>query len=1287
MGVYRCYSEKRNGFDIEARSLFRDLRDFLEIRGLEAVRMFFRYDIEGISESLFSSAIGTVFSEPQTDYCYIETVPEFRARCRTLIVESLPGQFDQRADSCAQCIQLLAMTKTANSGANGARPTVRTATMYVFFGDIGDTDMLKLRGYLINPVESREAAAGKPETLALDHPGPAPVETLSGFIDADDNGLRGYLDIYGLAMDIPDLRAIQAYFRDTETRDPTVTELRVIDTYWSDHCRHTTFNTHIAHVSISDPEVNGAYNAYLDARREVYGASADSRPQTLMDIATIAAKALRKRGFLLNLDISEEVNACSIHVNADVDGKSEDWLISFKNETHNHPTEIEPFGGAATCIGGAIRDPLSGRAYVYQGMRITGAGDPRSPSGDTIPGKLPQKKLTVTAAKGFSSYGNQIGLAAGLVHELYHPGFIAKRMELGAVIGAVKADNIKRETPSPGDKILLIGGRTGRDGIGGATGSSKSHTEESIISMASEVQKGNAPEERKLQRLFLDPEVTGIIKKCNDFGAGGVSVAVGELADGLDIDLDLVRLKYEGLTGTDIAISESQERMAVVVAPRDTDTLISKASGENLEAYIIAEVTESPRLIMRYNGNVIVDLSRGFLSTNGAVKRASVSVPANKATETGSRKAGVTVSGKKNADRFRALVGDIRFCSQRGLHSMFDGTVGASSVLMKQGGRTQSTPVQAMAALLPAGFSTPYTATATSTCSVMSFGYDPYLSSENPYAGAKTAVVTSAAKLVASGCDPDGIYLTFQEYFGRLYDDPARWGNPFAALLGAFEAQMGLNIAAIGGKDSMSGSYHDTDVPPTLVSFAIASNDAQYVLSPEFKEANHDVIVFYSGEELSLVKQTWRVIRKLVEENAVISAWAVTEGGIAEGVFKMTLGNEIGFEFTGLDTEAIFSYAPGMIIAEAARPVPGAVTIGRTIAEPVIRIGNDTLSIAELKAVWENGLESVFPATAKQHGNAPKISFSDRSILIAGESFAKPRALIFAFPGTNSEIDTARAVSRSGGDPKIFVVRNLTAATLENSISEAVRELRNSQMVIIPGGFSFGDEPDGTAKFITVFFRNSALAAAIHEHLNLRDGLLLGICNGFQALIKLGLVPFGEIVPPDSGSASSGTRCVTGTENNPDCRFTLPDEESPSPAITGRPTLTNNVIGRHQAGYIYTRVASVNSPWMNLCNVGDIHAIAISHGEGRFVAPDGMLSQLAADGRIATQYTDVCGDPSMDILINPNGSLLAVEGLFSPDGRVFGKMGHTERHGQYIAKNIYGNKHQPIFESGVNYFK
>ncbi len=1233
MQVFRCFTEKRPGFDVEARGLMHDLRDYLGIKSLDSVRLFNRYDAEGLTQDVYQQAKRTIFSEPQTDDCYDEALPSFDAAHWVLGVEALPGQFDQRADSCAQCIQMLTCLE---------RPNVKTAKFYVFFGALTPDEKDKLRAYLINPVETQQASPEKPNTLATVTAEPAPVTDVEGFMYADEGALEAMLGQFGLAMDLDDLRFMQAYFRDTEKRDPTVTELRLVDTYWSDHCRHTTFGTHLDGINIENQNVRTAYELYLSGRRELYGAAADDRPQTLMDIATIAAKLLRKRGLLQNIDISEEVNACSIHVKASVDGKPEDWLLMFKNETHNHPTEIEPFGGAATCIGGAIRDPLSGRSFVYQAMRVTGAGDPRAPLEETIPGKLPQRKLTVTAAQGYSSYGNQIGLATGLVHELYHPGYVAKRMEVGAVVGAVRAADIRRIEPAPGDQVILLGGRTGRDGIGGATGSSKTHNDLSLTTMASEVQKGNAPEERKIQRLFKDPEVTRLIKRCNDFGAGGVSVAIGELADGLDINLSLVRKKYEGLDATEIAISESQERMAVVVAPEDADIFIKKAGDENLEAYVVAEVTASPRMVMRYKDKIVANLSRAFLASNGAEKHTSVLVPGSSAVKRENDTHSMTA-------RLRELVSDLRWCSQRGLIERFDSSIGARSVLMPYGGARQKTPVQSMAALLPVPDGE------TTTCSVMSFGFDPYLSEQNPYEGAKTAVVSSVSKLVAAGCDPEGAYLSFQEYFERLRKDPERWGKPFAALLGALEAQLGLELAAIGGKDSMSGSFNELDVPPTLISFAIAPNDAQYVLSPEFKEPGHTVALFEAGGTLPEIKRMWKSVRSLVQNREIVSAWSVTDGGVLEGLFKMGLGNRLGFALAeGADPVSLLDAPVGSILVETRQPVPGARALGHVTDEYVLSFGNESVRMDELERLWDETLEDVFPTQAGQSEPVEAISCTRRRpTRPSGAIFAKPRAVITAFPGTNCEYDTARAVERAGGAPDIKLVKNLTPAFLEQSVADVEAAIRRSQMIIIPGGFSGGDEPDGSAKFITAFFRNPRITDAVHELLYKRDGLMLGICNGFQALIKLGLVPFGEIRPMDD-------TC---------------------------PTLTYNLIGRHQSKYVMTRVASVHSPWLSQCEVGQVFELPVSHGEGRFVASDAWLKKLVDGGQLAMQYCDRAGKVSMDISVNPNGSAMAIEGITSPDGRVLGKMCHSERQGPNVAKNIAGEKNQPIFEGGVKYFR
>ena len=1231
--VFRCFVEKRPGFQVEAGSVLRDLREQLGIEALTALRLFRRYDAQGISPDVYLRARETVFSEPMVDECYDETLPEL-GRCTLLAVEALPGQFDQRADSCAQCIAILS---------GGERPLVSAATVYALYGDLTESDLEKIRGYVINPVEAREAGHDKPETLQQTYAIPTEVDTLAGFISAGEAELPEYLERYGLAMDIDDLRFFRNYFRDEEGRDPTITELKVVDTYWSDHCRHTTFSTHIDEAELNDPAVRAAYEEYLACREEVYGEKAAARPVTLMDIGTLAAKTLKKRGILKNLDESEEINACSVRIKADMDGQDEDWLLMFKNETHNHPTEIEPFGGAATCVGGAIRDPLSGRSYVYQAMRVTGAGDPTVPLSETLPGKLPQRKLTTTAAAGYSSYGNQIGLSTGLVHEFYHPGYIAKRLEIGAVVGAAPASNVVRDRPAPGDRVILLGGRTGRDGCGGATGSSKSHTSTSLETCSAEVQKGNAPEERKLQRLFRNPEVTRLIKRCNDFGAGGVSVAIGELADGLDIDLNAVPKKYDGLDGTELAISESQERMAVVVADQDVDTFLAAAANENLEATLVATVTESPRMVLRWNGKAIVDLSREFLNSNGADKHTTVSVPALPAPVQPETEGTPT-------EKLKALAGSLACCSQRGLVERFDGSIGAASVLMPFGGKYQLTPTQVMAALLPSGVKD------TSTCSVMGYGFNPDLSSQNPFAGAATAVVESVSKLVAAGCDPDRAYLSFQEYFERLRTDPARWGKPFSALLGAFTAQIGLGVAAIGGKDSMSGSFNDLDVPPTLVSFAIAAQDARKVLTPEFKAPGHPVYLFEvpGYADLEVTKEVFRAVHALTEQGTVLSAWSLTAGGAAEAILKMSLGNGVGFlAEDGLDTDLLFRQSYGSILCECAEKVDGGILVGYTTEASAIDLGDGPVSIETYREIWEGTLEGVFATTAGSAEGVPTVFYDQRNDRAPAYNHLKPRAVIPVFPGTNCEYDTARAVDKSGGEPEILVVRNLTPAALGETVAAMERAIRSAQMIILPGGFSGGDEPDGSGKFIASFFRNPLLTDAVHDLLKQRDGLMLGICNGFQALIKLGLVPFGEIVPMDDSC----------------------------------PTLTYNLIGRHQSRYTTTRVASVKSPWMMHCNVGDLHNIPVSHGEGRFVATEDMLQKLISGGQIATQYTDLLGNPSMDIRYNPNGSMLAIEGITSPDGRVLGKMGHTERAGEFVGKNICGEKYQPIFQAGVDYFK
>ena len=1221
--VYRVCVEKKPGLAPECAGLLSDCRSFLNLTGLTNVRIWNRYDAEGMDKDLFDYACTTVFSEPQLDLTSEEA--DVSGAAAAFAVEPLPGQFDQRADSAAQCIQLLSQ---------GERPRIRTAKVYALYGTLSNADVEAVKRYVINPVESREATLAKPETLAENLSEPKSVASVEGFTAMDEAALTALLSSMGLAMDLDDLKTLQAYFRDEEYRDPSVTEVRVVDTYWSDHCRHTTFSTHLDEITINDPAVKGAYERYLAAREEVYGAEkAAKRPQTLMDIATIGTKTLKKRSLLPELDESEEINACSIHVPAKVNGEEQDWLLMFKNETHNHPTEIEPFGGAATCIGGCIRDPLSGRAYVHQAMRVTGGGDPRKTLAETIPGKLPQRKLAQTAAAGYSSYGNQIGLATGHVAELYHEGYIAKRLECGAVVAAAPAENVVRERPAPGDVVILLGGRTGRDGIGGATGSSKSHDLKSLTTMASEVQKGNAPEERKIQRLFRDGEVTRLIKRCNDFGAGGVSVAIGELADGLEINLDAVRKKYEGLDGTELAISESQERMAVVVAPEDEEKFIAAAQNENLEAYRVAVVTESPRMVMRWRGETIADLSRAFLDTNGATKHASVAVEAKKS------------AAVSTPATLREMAGSLKSASRRGLTERFDSTVGAFTLLMPFGGKTQRSPSQAMAALLPV-----LPGNTTEQGSVMAWGCDPDAMSADPYTGAHGAVYTSVAKIVAAGADYHKAYLSLQEFFEKLRSEPARWGKPFSALLGALDAQLELGAAAIGGKDSMSGTFLDHDVPPTLISFAIAPVLAGEIVTTDFKKAGHGVYLF-SGETAEEQKSAWENFTALARAGKVESAWAV-ENGLAEAVFKMSLGNEIGFaaEKTALDW---FAPMPGAIIAELSEDVSGAARIGATTAEKTITLGADSASIEELAALNDAVLEEVYPTRTGKTGTVEPFSCEAETRVSPAIKLARPKALIPVFPGTNCEYDTKRALMEAGADAEPFIIRNLTSADVADSVERFAKAVGESQIIVVPGGFSGGDEPDGSAKLITAFFRNAAVKEQITALLERRDGLMLGICNGFQALIKLGLVPYGKIMDTDSGC----------------------------------PTLTYNVIGRHQSRLVRTRVCSNKSPWLAGTKVGDIYTVPISHGEGRFLASEELVRTLAANGQIATQYVDLDGHATMDAAFNPNGSLCAIEGITSPDGRVLGKMGHTERIGTQLYRNVPGRYEMELFTSAVRYFK
>ena len=1243
MAVLRCYTEKRSGFDSASQSLCSSIRELLEIPALTYVRELCRYDVEGIDAETYAKAKNIVFSEPMVDDCYDEQYPMPEGDYRILAVEPLPGQYDQRSDSCAQCIQLMTQ---------GERPKVAAAHIYVLGGKLTDEEMDKIRGYLINPVDSREASADKPETLEANYAIPTQVDTVEGFISMDTEALEQMRTSLGLAMELDDLQFLQSYFAGEEKRDPTITEVRMIDTYWSDHCRHTTFLTEIDESKIDDQMVLDAYNRYLAGRVEVYGEEkAAKRPVTLMDIGTIAGKVLKKRGCLPNLDESEEINACSIRINATVDGKKEPWLLMFKNETHNHPTEIEPFGGAATCLGGAIRDPLSGRSYVYQAMRVTGAGDPTVPLNETLEHKLPQRKLCTTAAAGYSSYGNQIGLATGLVHEIYHPGYVAKRMEIGAVVGAAPIENVIREVPDPGDIVILLGGRTGRDGCGGATGSSKSHTTESLETCGAEVQKGNPPEERKIQRLFRNPEATRMIRRCNDFGAGGVSVAIGELADGLDINLNAVPKKYDGLDGTELAISESQERMAVVVAKENVDKFIQMANEENIEATVVATVTDTNRLRMTWNGNTIVDVSRDFLNTNGASKhtKAHVSPLPTPSIE-------VPTEGANLKEKILNLSSKLNICLERGLTERFDGSIGASSVFMPYGGKNQLTPTQVMAATLP-------TAGQCSTASVMGFGFDPYYMEQNPYLGASSSVIESMARLVAAGCDYNTAYLTFQEYFEHLNRDPEKFGTPLAALLGAYDAQIMLGRAAIGGKDSMSGTYDDMHVPPTLVSFAIAPEEADNLVSPEFKKAGHpvyflDATYFMDGSpDYAAIRNTWETVQALIARGKVAASWALSAGGIAEGIVKMSVGNDIGFTFAPTFTpDGLFLKNYGGILIEATEELENIPLwlIGMTTDKPEIDAFGEIIPLSELKQSLEGTLESVFPTrAAASDDKLVKPVYTERNTKAPAVKTARPAAVIPVFPGTNCEYDTAKAVETAGGEAKIVVVRNLSHDALMRSAEELEQAIRGSQMMILPGGFSGGDEPDGSGKFIASFLRAPAIKDAVHDLLNNRDGLMLGICNGFQALIKLGLVPYGEIRDLDD-------TC---------------------------PTLTYNLIGRHQSRYVQTRVASVKSPWLSSCEVGDVHSIAISHGEGRFVAPQAEIDRLVANGQVAFQYVDFNGEPSMDIAFNPNGSMCAIEGITSPDGRVLGKMGHTERYTKYVGQNIFGEKYQPIFENGVKYFK
>ena len=1227
--VYRIYCEKKKGLDNEARALLSEAKSLLGIKNLESVRVLNRYDVENITEEIFEQSKRTVFSEPQLDNIYDE-LPKTEGT--VFAVEYLPGQFDQRADSASQCIQLM-------SQAN--RPTVKSAKVYILNGDITESDVEAIKKYVINPVDSRLATLETYKTLAAETIVPEPVKVVEGFIKMSDADLSEFINANGLAMDIDDIKFCREYFA-SEKRDPTITEIKMIDTYWSDHCRHTTFLTTIDQASFEDDFVSDAYDRYTKVRAELKR----TKPVNLMDIATMAVRYLKSTGDLPKLDESEEINACTVKINVDVDGEKEKWLLLFKNETHNHPTEIEPFGGAATCIGGAIRDPLSGRAYVYQAMRVTGAADPLKPISETIPGKLPQRKIVTTAANGYSSYGNQIGLATGIVDELYHDGYAAKRLEIGAVVGAAPAENVRREVPSPGDVVILLGGRTGRDGCGGATGSSKSHSTESLENCGAEVQKGNAPEERKLQRLFRNKEASTLIKRCNDFGAGGVSVAIGELADGLKINLNAVPKKYEGLDGTELAISESQERMAVVVEPKDVDKFIELASAENLEATIVAQVTKEPRLVMDHDGRQIVDLSREFLNSNGAEKHITITV--EKAQDFAKE-----VSGSFS-ENILSLASDLNVCSKKGLSERFDSTIGAGSVYMPFGGKYQMTPSQAMAAKIP------LEKKETDTCSVMSWGYNPYIMEKSPYHGAYLAVVESIAKLVSTGAPLDDCYLTFQEYFKKPLRDPKRWGQPMGALLGAFDAQLDFVKASIGGKDSMSGSFEDIDVPPTLVSFAITVADAKKLISPEFKRKGSKVVLLKPEQtklglpEKESQKKLFALINKLAQDGTIISAYTPGFGGVAEAVMKMCFGNRIGFKFAdGVSKEEIFGYNYGAFVLEVAKDIEGALILGETTEEYALCYGNEKVSLVDIEKAYCDKLESVFPVKAK--AEEPKVetfSFPCEKRVAPAIKVAKPKVLIPVFPGTNCEFDTAKRLLKAGADPEIMVINNLTQSGVAQSVEKFASLVEKSQIIFIPGGFSGGDEPDGSGKFITAFLRNPRIKDAVNNLLKNRDGLMAGICNGFQAIIKLGLVPNGEIVDTDENS----------------------------------PTLTFNTIARHQSMIVRTVIASNKSPWLARTKVGEVYNVPISHGEGRFLCSEETARALAANGQVATQYADLLGSATMDIAHNPNGSILAIEGITSPDGRVFGKMGHSERIGDNLYINVDGKYDMQMFEAAVDYY-
>ncbi len=1223
--VYRIFVEKKEQFTAgEVTSLYYDAVTLLGIKNLKKVRILNRYDAENITEELFDYSVKTVFSEPQLDNVYTDVD---LSGATVFAVEYLPGQFDQRADSASQCIQIISQ---------GDRPLIRTAKVYVLYGDLSNEEIAEIKKYVINPVEAREASLEIPETIKATYDIPSEVATVDGFIDMNEAELANYIKKMGLAMDELDIKFCQDYFK-SENRNPTITEIKMIDTYWSDHCRHTTFSTIIDNVTFEDKEIEKIFNEYLEDRKRLNR----TKPVCLMDLGTMGARILSDKS---KIDKSEEINACTVKIEVEVDGVKEPWLLLFKNETHNHPTEIEPFGGAATCIGGAIRDPLSGRSYVYGAMRVTGASDPTVPVSQTIKGKLPQRKIVTTAAAGYSSYGNQIGLATGIVDEIYHDGYMAKRMEIGAVIAAAPEKNVRRERPQDGDVVILLGGSTGRDGCGGATGSSKSHTTESLESCGAEVQKGNAPEERKLQRLFRNEKASQMIKRCNDFGAGGVSVAIGELADGLEINLNAVPKKYDGLDGTELAISESQERMAVVVESFNVENFLALAKEENLQAVPVAVVKAEPRLVMNWNGKKIVDISREFLNSNGAEKH--INALAKKSLS----------FDKEIPENFKTgyekLVADLNVCSKRGLSERFDSTIGAGTVLMPFGGKEQKTPIQAMVQKISVEKKH------TDDCSLMSWGYNPFITEKSQFHGAYLAVIESVCKLIATGADFKDVYLTFQEYFERLNKDESRWGKPLQALLGAYKAQKDLDIAAIGGKDSMSGSFENISVPPTLVSFAVTTDKVQNIISPEFKSAGNSVYLLKPEcDEMGLPKAKslialFNKLTALMREGKVVSCYTLTYGGVAEAIYKMCIGNGLGFNYDKVDMAEIFGYNYGAFVVESTCEVEG-IRLGEITDEKAISYNGEKLCLCELNKLYEDKLEGVYSCNIKmEEKQIPNFNYQVKDRIYAPTKIAKPKVLIPAFPGTNCEYDSAKAVMDAGAEAKIMVINNLSSDGIQRSIDAFVNEMKTSQMIFIPGGFSGGDEPDGSGKFITAFFRNLAVKEGVHKLLD-NGGLMCGICNGFQALIKLGLVPFGKIIDTDENC----------------------------------PTLSFNTIGRHQSKIVRTRIASNKSPWLANMNVGDIVNVPISHGEGRFIASEELIKSLAENGQIATQYVDLKGNATNDIQFNPNDSMYAIEGITSPDGRVFGKMGHSERIGSGLYKNVYGEYDIKMFKSAVEYFK